>query len=105
MSTDNVTPFRGSTPAAPGGHDGGIAAMSTDNITPLHGGAPDTTVTFNNNVDLVPMDPETTMHSLHTLLRAANYLLANAGGGREIQTAHGLVMIGEHLADRLTDRL
>jgi hypothetical protein len=76
--------------------------MSAYNVTPIKGEPGQFTTVEFRNIERPPMDPETAIHSMHALFTAIKELLASS---KECGEAQALALIGEHLADQLTDRL
>jgi hypothetical protein len=78
--------------------------MSADNVRPIKGNAGQSTTVEFRNIERSPMHPEIAIHSMQALFTAIKELLA-VTGGPETGEAQQLALIGEHLADQLTDRL
>jgi hypothetical protein len=80
--------------------------MSADDVTPIKGNAGQSVTIKFRHIERAPMHPELVLHSQHALFYAIRVLLADGTPDQE-DAAHAqqLALIGEHLADQLTDRL
>jgi hypothetical protein len=75
----------------------------SDNVTPIKPKPECTTVEF-RNIERPTMDPETAMHSMHALFTAIRELLVG-DAGTFAGECQALALLGEHIADQLTDRI